>query len=112
MSAWCTFFRKSFYSSLPSHDQALIAKHIHLRWSTTDILSFRSLRKWWLDRRYRRPGDDDATLPQWENDYWLHQEPEFRMFYEYLDMGKKRTLSSYERDQGSDLVPRASNKRS
>ena len=52
--------------------------------------SSRSLRKWWLDRRYRRPSDDDASLPQWENDYWLDQEPEFRMFYEYLDMGKIR----------------------
>ena len=42
-----------------------------------------------MDRRYRCPGDADVSLPQWENDYWLHQEPEFRMFYEYLDMGMR-----------------------
>ncbi|XP_028406726.1 anoctamin-4-like isoform X2 [Dendronephthya gigantea] len=45
-----------------------------------------SIRKWWYDRRFRRPSNADEALPRWENDYWLHEEPEFRMFYEYLDM--------------------------
>ena len=48
-----------------------------------------SIRKWWFDCRKRSPNGCDARLPQWESDYHLHQEQEFRMFYEYLDMGKK-----------------------
>ena len=56
--------------------------------ANSNLLVLRSIRKWWYDRRYRRPGNADEALPRWENDYWLHEEPEFRMFYEYLDMGK------------------------
>ncbi|XP_046854797.1 anoctamin-4-like isoform X2 [Xenia sp. Carnegie-2017] len=41
----------------------------------------RSWNKWWY-----KPSDENRKLPQWESDYLLNPEPDFRMFYEYLEM--------------------------
>ncbi|XP_046855417.1 anoctamin-4-like [Xenia sp. Carnegie-2017] len=42
------------------------------------------LKKRWRDRS--RSLYKNKKIPQWEDDYWLEEEPEFRIFYEYLDM--------------------------
>lgn len=33
--------------------------------------------------------DKGFAYPQWERDYLLSEEPEFRMFEEYLEMGEQ-----------------------
>lgn len=51
-------------------------------------LSIRSLARSW--KKWRSRSTEDKKLPQWESDYILNTEPDFRMFYEYLEMGKFR----------------------
>lgn len=51
------------------------------------VRHFSCLTRWW-NRKQQTDLLQEGTLDQWEKDYLLNAEPEFRMFYEYHDVGK------------------------
>jgi anoctamin-3 len=64
-------------------------KELTSPWS---VLSCRLIQNWWSRHKIKR-GIQDASIPQWENDWNLQPMNIHGLMDEYLEMGKERISS-------------------